>query len=68
MAKTRGPVLESWHYPQITRVEVITNDGGRAYVNLNMRGVLIQIQDEGRTLKVFEYTGPFGDDGPEVFR
>jgi hypothetical protein len=61
MAKTRGPILESWHYPQVTRVEVITSDGGRAYVNWVMRGVMFQVQDEGRTLKVFEYIAPQGE-------
>lgn len=40
---------------QVTRVEVI-DDTGRAYVNRNQdNAVEVQIQDDGRTLKVFIY-------------
>ena len=40
---------------QVTRVEVI-DDTGRAYVNRNPdNAVEVQIQDDGRTLKVFIY-------------
>jgi len=39
--------------PKITRVEVI-DENGRSYVNWNERNnVFYQLQDEGRTLKVF---------------
>ena len=40
---------------EVTRVEVI-DDTGRAYVNRNPdNAVEVQIQDDGRTLKVFIY-------------
>jgi len=37
---------------KITRVEVI-DDSGRAYVKWDIDKVLLDIQDDGRTLKVF---------------
>jgi len=43
-------------YKEVNRVEVIQHSdpyNGRAYVNYNAKDVDIQIQDEGRTLKVF---------------
>lgn len=40
------------NYPEITRVEVITNNG-REYVNWDCSDVKVTIQDQGRTLKVF---------------
>ena len=36
---------------RITRLEVIGNS--RLYVNNNVKGLTISIQDEGRTMKVF---------------
>ena len=36
----------------VTRVEVIS-EKGREYVNLDCRNVQIELQDEGKTLKVF---------------
>ena len=40
---------------KVTRVEVI-DDTGRAYVNRNQdNAVEVQLQDNGRTLKVFIY-------------
>jgi len=40
-------------YPDVTRVEVI-DASGRAFVRYYKdKGVTIQLQDEGRTLKVF---------------
>ena len=39
---------------EITRVEVIDySRGGRAYTNMNVGLLDIQIQDDGKTLKVF---------------
>ena len=41
---------------KVTRVEVI-DDTERAYVNRNPDNVVeVQLQDDGRTLKVFIYT------------
>ena len=40
----------------ITRVEVIQHSkpyNGRAYVNYNAKDVDIQLQDDGKTLKIF---------------
>lgn len=40
-------------YPKVNRVEVIDNSG-RAFVGYyETEGVDVQIQDEGRTMKVF---------------
>jgi hypothetical protein len=39
-------------YPDITRVEVITNEG-REFVRYDCSDVQVSLQDEGRTLKVF---------------
>ena len=36
----------------VTRVEVIS-EKGREYVNLDCRNVQFELQDEGKTLKVF---------------
>ena len=50
----RDPI-DSWlstNYEDVTRVEVIDAEG-RAYVNTNAAYVVIDLQDEGRTLKVF---------------
>ena len=41
---------------KVTRVEVI-DDNGRSYVNRNPDNVVeVQLQDDGKTLKVFIYT------------
>ncbi len=45
-----GDFLKS--YPDITRVEVITNEG-REFVRYDCSNVQVSLQDEGRTLKVF---------------
>ena len=37
---------------EVTRVEVIDKNG-RAYVNMNVKFVELQLQDNKRTLKVF---------------
>jgi hypothetical protein len=41
-----------FHFPKVTRVEVIDH-GGRSYTNTVAGDVEIQMQDDGRTLKVF---------------
>lgn len=40
----------------VTRVEIIDNHG-RSYVKWGLRDVQIQIQDDGRTLKLFLLEG-----------
>lgn len=45
-----------WISPRITRVEVIDQDG-RSYVNWDSHNdISYQLQDDGRTLKVFVNT------------
>lgn len=44
--------LKSTNFDKVTRVEVI-DDSGRAYVQCDIEKVSFDIQDEGRTLKVF---------------
>lgn len=45
--------MENNRYPDVTRVEVI-DQNGRSYVNKSPNNkVSTQIQDEGRTLKIF---------------
>lgn len=44
--------VENWSPSDVTRVEVIDAEG-RAYVNTNAAYVVTDLQDEGRTLKVF---------------
>jgi hypothetical protein len=45
-----GDFLKS--YPEVTRVEVITDDG-REFVRYDCNNVQLSLQDDGRTLKVF---------------
>jgi hypothetical protein len=40
------------NYPEVTRVEVITDDG-REFVRYDCSNVQMSLQDDGRTLKVF---------------
>jgi hypothetical protein len=40
------------NYPEVTRVEVITDDG-REFVRYDCSNVQMSLQDGGRTLKVF---------------
>ena len=40
------------NYPEVTRVEVITDDG-REFVRYDCHNVQVSLQDDGRTLKVF---------------
>jgi hypothetical protein len=42
-------------YPDVTRVEVIGNDG-REFVQYGCSNVKVSLQDDGRTIKVFLYT------------
>jgi hypothetical protein len=41
-----------YSYPQVTRVEVITNNG-RELVRYECSNVQVSLQDDGRTIKVF---------------
>jgi hypothetical protein len=43
------------NYPDVTRVEVITNDG-REFVRYECSNVQVSLQDDGQTLKVFLFT------------
>ena len=43
------------NYPDVTRVEVIGNDG-REVVHYGCSNVKVSLQDDGRTIKVFLYT------------
>ena len=43
------------NYPNVTRVEVIGNDG-REFVHYGYSNVKVSLQDDGRTIKVFLYT------------
>lgn len=38
---------------KVNRVEVIDDTNGRAYANYDAYNVIVQLQDNGRTLKVF---------------
>ena len=40
------------NYPDVTRVEVITNDG-REFVRYDCNNVQVSLQDDRRTIKVF---------------
>lgn len=40
------------NYPEVTRVEVITNNG-REFVRHDCANVQVSLQDDGRTIKVF---------------
>ena len=40
------------NYPNVTRVEVITNQG-REFVQYDCSYVQVSLQDDGRTIKVF---------------
>ena len=43
------------NYPDVTRVEVIT-DTGREFVRYECSNVQVSLQDDGQTLKVFLFT------------
>ena len=40
------------NYPEVSRVEVITDDG-REFVRYDCNSVQVSLQDDGRTIKVF---------------
>ena len=42
-------------YPDVTRVEVITNNG-REYVRYECSNVQVSLQDDGQTIKVFLFS------------
>lgn len=49
-------LTDVWDMSKISRLEVISYDKGREYVNWNKQGVLNleeSLQDDGRTLKIF---------------
>lgn len=49
---SKGEIIDGL-LPMVTRVEVIDQDG-RSYVNWDKNNmVTIQLQDDGRTLKIF---------------
>ena len=41
---------------KVTRLEVIDSLGGREYVNLHVEDLILDFQDNGRTLKIFVTT------------
>ena len=44
-----------YSYPQVTRVEVITNNG-RELVRYECSNVQVSLQDDGQTIKVFLFS------------
>ena len=44
-----------YSYPQVTRVEVITNNG-RELVRYECSNVQVSLQDNGQTIKVFLFS------------
>jgi hypothetical protein len=44
-----------YSYPQVTRVEVITNNG-REFVRYKCSNVQVSLQDDGQTIKVFLFS------------
>ena len=47
-----------YSYPQVTRVEVITNNG-RELVRYECSNVQVSLQDDGQTIKVFLFATTF---------
>jgi len=43
------------NYPEVTRVEVITNEG-RELVQYECSNVQVSLQDDGQTIKVFLFS------------
>jgi hypothetical protein len=43
------------NYPEVTRVEVITNNG-REFVRYECSNVQVSLQDDGQTIKVFLFS------------
>jgi len=50
---TNGDFLKN--YPEVTRVEVITNEGWE-FVRYECSNVQVSLQDDGQTIKVFLFT------------
>ena len=44
-----------YSYPQVTRVEVVTNNG-RELVRYECSDVQVSLQDDGQTIKVFLFS------------
>jgi hypothetical protein len=44
-----------YSYPQVTRVEVVTNNG-RELVRYECSNVQVSLQDDGQTIKVFLFS------------
>ena len=53
MGTSDGPMKDMTVHPQVTRVEVIDNTGRAFTAYYATPGVMIDIQDDGRTVKVF---------------
>jgi len=51
--QSNGDFLKN--YPDVTRVEVITNTG-REFIQYECSNVQVSLQDNGQTLKVFLFT------------
>lgn len=57
----REPIKSEWfinkalNLSNVNRVEVIDNDTGRGYVkyNFKVKNLIHELQDEGKTLKIF---------------
>jgi hypothetical protein len=49
------------NYPEVTRVEVITNNG-REFVQYECSNVQVSLQDDGQTIKVFLFLPTDGND------
>ena len=43
------------NYPEVTRVEVITNNG-REFIQYECSNVQVSLQDDGQTIKVFLFS------------
>ena len=53
IAMPNGDFLQS--YPEVTRVEVVTNNG-RELVRYECSNVQVSLQDDGQTIKVFLFS------------
>jgi hypothetical protein len=51
--QSNGDFLKN--YPDVTRVEVITNNG-REFIRYECSTVQVSLQDDGRTIKVFLFS------------
>ena len=53
------------NFPNVTRVEVITDDG-REFVRYDCSNVQVSLQDDGRTVKVFLKQKQISEEFPRV--